>query len=110
MCNTVFLWALHNVVLSSRRARLRISRSVESLPVRYAAIPLEMLHLFLCLHRVVAMAFLVVDVVLVAVQLALKDTFPVYTEELIDILTLLFSAYFCGEVTLRIIGQGSASL
>lgn len=55
------------------------------------------------------MAFLVVHVVLVAVQLALKDIFPVYTEELLEILTLLISAYFCAEVTLRIIGQGSVN-
>ena len=53
-----------------------------------------------------ATTILVVDVVLVAVQLALGKKFPVYLEELIEIATLLFSAYFCAEVTLRIIGQG----
>lgn len=53
------------------------------------------------------MALVVIDVVLVAVQLATKDMLPLYAEELIDIMTLLFSAYFCAEVTLRIIGQGS---
>lgn len=55
------------------------------------------------------MAIVVIDVVLVAVQLATKDTLPLYAEELIDIMTLLFSAYFCAEVTLRIIGQGSVN-
>lgn len=55
------------------------------------------------------MAIVVIDVVLVAVQLATKDTLPLYAEELIDIMTLLFSAYFCAEVALRIIGQGSVN-
>ena len=53
-----------------------------------------------------ALSILVVDIVLVVVQLALEESFPVYVEELIEILTLLFSAYFCAEVSLRIIGQG----
>ena len=54
-----------------------------------------------------AILILAVDVLLVVVQLALREEFPVLAEELIEVLTLLFSAYFCGEVTLRIIGQGS---
>ena len=54
-------------------------------------------------YRVLATVILVVDVVLVVVQLALGEDFPVYVEELIEIATLLFSAYFCAEVTLRII-------
>jgi hypothetical protein len=59
--------------------------------------------------RVLAITILAVDVLLVVVQLALKEEFPVLVEELIEVLTLLFSAFFCGEVALRIIGQGSAS-
>ena len=47
-----------------------------------------------------------VDVLLVVVQLAQNDSFPAYVEELIEIVTLIFSAYFCAEVTLRVIGQG----
>ena len=54
-----------------------------------------------------AILILAVDVLLVVVQLALREEFPVLAEELIEVLTLLFSAYFCAEVTLRIIGQGS---
>lgn len=55
------------------------------------------------------MGILVIDVVLVAVQLATKDALPVFAEVLIEIMTLLFSAYFCAEVMLRIIGQGSVN-
>lgn len=58
--------------------------------------------------RVLAILILAVDVLLVVIQLALKDEFPVLVEELIEVLTLLFSAYFCGEVALRIVGQGLA--
>ena len=57
--------------------------------------------------RVLGIVILAVDLLLVVVQLALKNDFPVLVEELIEVLTLLFSAYFCGEVALRIIGQGS---
>lgn len=35
-----------------------------------------------------------------------KDHFPVKVEEAFEVLTLLFSAYFCAEVVLRIVGQG----
>jgi PTEN phosphatase family protein len=56
--------------------------------------------------RVLAILILAVDVLLVVVQLALKDEFPVFVEELIEVLSLLFSAFFCGEVSLRIVGQG----
>lgn len=50
-----------------------------------------------------------IDVLLVVVQLAQKDSLPEYVEELIAVLTLIFSAYFCGEVSLRILGQGLVS-
>jgi hypothetical protein len=76
-----------------RRARLRINGGVESVPV-----------------RVLAILILAVDVLLVVVQLALKDEFPVFVEELIEVLSLLFSAFFCGEVSLRIVGQGLAAM
>ena len=49
---------------------------------------------------------LAVDILLVIIQLSLKNIFPVYLDELIELLTLLFCAYFCGEVVLRLIGQG----
>ena len=51
---------------------------------------------------------LAVDVLLVVIQLSLRNNFPVILEEFIEVLTLCFSAYFCGEVSLRIIGQGLA--
>ena len=60
--------------------------------------------------RVLAILILAVDVLLVVVQLALKDEFPVFVEELIEVLSLLFSAFFCGEVSLRIVGQGLAAM
>ena len=48
-----------------------------------------------------------VDITLVVVELAVgEDNLPVAAEELFEILALLFSAYFCAEVSLRIIGQG----
>lgn len=56
--------------------------------------------------RVIATSVLAVDIVLVIVQLSLREQFPVFFEELLEILALLFSAYFCVEVSLRIIGQG----
>ena len=56
---------------------------------------------------VLATLILVVDITLVVVELAVgEDNLPVAAEELFEILALLFSAYFCAEVSLRIIGQG----
>lgn len=65
----------------------------------------DLLDLFSAI-RVIATSVLVVDIILVVVQLSLGERFPVFFEELLEILTLLFSAYFCVEVSLRIIGQG----
>lgn len=72
------------------RARLRICRAVESIPA-----------------RVLATLILVVDITLVVVEVAVgRDDLSAAVEELFEILALLFSAYFCAEVALRIIGQG----
>ena len=50
---------------------------------------------------------LVLDIVLVIVELSVgEDRLPVKVEEAFEVLTLLFSAYFCAEVALRIVGQG----
>ena len=68
----------------------------------------DLLDLFSAI-RVIATSVLVVDIILVVVQLSLGERFPVFFEELLEILTLLFSAYFCVEVSLRIIGQGWAA-
>lgn len=57
--------------------------------------------------RILTLLVLVLDIVLVIVELSVgKDHFPVKVEEVFEVLTLLFSAYFCAEVVLRIVGQG----
>ena len=57
--------------------------------------------------RIIALLVLVLDIVLVIVELSVgEDRLPVKVEEVFEVLTLLFSAYFCGEVALRIVGQG----
>ena len=57
--------------------------------------------------RIIALLILVLDIVLVIVELSVgEDRLPVKVEEAFEVLTLLFSAYFCGEVALRIVGQG----
>jgi len=57
--------------------------------------------------RIIALLVLVLDIVLVIVELSVgEDCLPVKVEEVFEVLTLLFSAYFCGEVALRIVGQG----
>lgn len=72
------------------RTRLRILRGVESAVV-----------------RVLSLLVLVVFLVLVIVELALvQDRLPPPAEAIIEIFTLLFAAFFCGEVALRIVGQG----
>ena len=56
---------------------------------------------------VLATLILVVDITLVVVEVAVgRDDLSAAVEELFEILALLFSAYFCAEVALRIIGQG----
>ena len=49
---------------------------------------------------------LAIYILLVVIQLSLQNILHVILEEIIEILTLLFCAYFCGEVGLRLIGQG----
>lgn len=57
--------------------------------------------------RIIALLILVLDIVLVIVELSVgEDRLPVKVEEAFQVLTLLFSAYFCAEVALRIVGQG----
>ena len=57
--------------------------------------------------RVLSLLVLVVFLVLVIVELALvQDRLPPLAEATIEIFTLLFTAFFCGEVALRIVGQG----
>ena len=57
--------------------------------------------------RIIAVLILVLDIVLVIVELSVgEDRLPVKVEEAFEVLTLLFSAYFCAEVALRIVGQG----
>lgn len=57
--------------------------------------------------RVITLLVLVLDIVLVIVKLSVgEDHFPVKVEEAFEVLALLFSAYFCAEVALRIVGQG----
>jgi len=57
--------------------------------------------------RILALLILVLDIILVIIELSLgKERLPVEVEEAFEVLTLLFSAYFCAEVSLRIVGQG----
>lgn len=52
---------------------------------------------------------LLFDVVFVIVELSTigKETgFPLFTQEIFEILSLIFAAYFCIEVSLRIFGEG----
>ncbi len=56
---------------------------------------------------ILGVAILIADIILVVVELAIgEEKFPVIGEEFLEVVALLFSAYFCAEVSLRIVGQG----
>ena len=54
-----------------------------------------------------SLGVLLLNVFLIIVELVLnKHGLPLVLEELLDIASLLCSAYFCAEVSLRVIGYG----